>query len=382
MKAKGKLQERASAERADESLALRRYESGTIPIVRMRAAHAPLPSQPNVLIVGVVPTLTWSVARSLVLAGHRPTVLSCNASSMMQLLPGVKYLQWQNVRWFDDELDPLLIDQVEEICQDLQVDCVLPADHSATMLLSEYGYGIRSARVAGVPHAGLMRSLHDKWNFSRILERLGLPQPQTELAVDASSLAATSLEFPVITKPVDRSGGVGFQVHHSREQLEQRIVEGGLAADYPLLVQEYVPGQDVGFAFLARHGQLVAHAAFEQTVRGGRRYFDAPRLRQHVALLVRETEYHGVGEIDTRYDPATDEYKLLEVNPRFWASVVLAARAGMNFPELLLHLDALPANVGFTGQMVPVRLSLFELAASRSLLLAEELYSSLQRTRV
>lgn len=381
VKVKGKLQERASAERADESLAARRHESGTIPIVRMRASHDALPLQPKVLVVGIVPTLTWSVARSLVLAGHRPIVLGWHRNSPMQVLPGVHYMPWQNVRWFDDELDPLLIDQVEEVCLDHAIDCVLPADYPTTMLLSEYGYGIRSARVAAVPHPGLMRVLHNKWELSRILKRLGLPQPNTELAADASALAATSLAFPIVTKPVDRWGGLGFQVHHSREQLEQRIVEGGLAADYPLLVQEYIPGPDVGFAFLARHGQLVAHAAFEQPVRGSRRYFDAPRLRHYVATLLRETGYHGVGEIDTRYDPATDEYRLLEVNPRFWASILYATHAGMNFPDLLMHLDALPANVGFTGQMVPVRLSLFELAASRGMLLAEELYNSLLRAR-
>jgi predicted ATP-grasp superfamily ATP-dependent carboligase len=381
VKLKGKLQERASAERADESLVLRRHESGTIPIARMRASHAPLPVQPRVLVVGIVPTLTWSVARSLMLAGHKPIVLGGHRSSPMQLFPGVQYLQWENVRWFDDELDPLLVDQVEEICQDLLIDCVLPADYPTSVLLSEYGYGIRSARVAAVPHPGLMRVMHNKWELSLILRRLGLPQPHTELAADASSLAATSLEFPIVTKPVDRWGGLGFQVHHSRDQLEQRIVEGGLASDYPLLVQEYIAGQDVGFAFLARDGQLVAHACFEQPVRGSRRYFDAPRLRQYVATLLRETGYHGVGQIDTRYDPATDDYKLLEVNPRFWASIVYAAHAGMNFPDLLLNLDRLPTNVGFTGQMVPVRLSLFELAASRSMLLAEELYNSMLRAR-
>jgi predicted ATP-grasp superfamily ATP-dependent carboligase len=333
------------------------------------------------LVVGIVPTLTWSVARSLVLAGHRPIVLGGHRSSPMQLFPGVQYLSWQNVRWFDDELDPMLVDQIEDLCLEHNIDCVLPVDYPTTMLLSDYGYGVRSARVAAVPHSGLMRMLHNKWEFSKILRRLGLPQPHTELAPDASTLAATNVAFPIVTKPLDRWGGLGYQVHHSRDELEQRIVEGGLAADYPLLVQEYVPGQDVGFAFLARHGQLVAHAAFEQPVRGSRRYFDAPRLSQYVALLLRESGYHGVGQIDTRYDPATDEYRLLEVNPRFWSSIVFAARAGMNFPDLLLRLDGLPANVGFNGQVVPVRLSMFELAASRSVLFAEELYNSMSRGR-
>lgn len=381
MKAKGKREERAADERADQSLVVRLHESGTIPIARMRATQAPLPAQPKLLVVGLVPTLTWSVARSLVLAGHRPMVLGWHRTSPMQLFPGVQYVPWQNVRWFDDDLDPLMVDQIEELCLEHNIDCVLPADYPTTMLLADYGYGVRSSRIAAVPHSGLMRMLHNKYEFSKILRRLGLPQPHTELALNASSLAGTDLAFPVVTKPLDRQGGQGFQTHRSREQLEQRIVEGGLSAQYPMLLQEYVPGQDVGFAFLARHGQLVAHAAFEQPVRGSRRYFDAPRLRQYVATLVRETGYHGIGEIDTRYDPASDEYRLLEINPRFWDSTLYAAHAGMNFPELLLRLDGLPASVGFNGQMVPVRLSMFEAAASRSVQMAEELHNSMLRGR-
>jgi predicted ATP-grasp superfamily ATP-dependent carboligase len=310
------------------------------------------------------------------LAGHKPVVLGGQRFSPMQVMPGLRYVAWQNVRWFEDDLDPLLLEQVEEVCSDHEIDCVVPADFPTTVLLSDYGQGLKSASVAAVPHAELLRMLHNKWRLSSMLTRLGLPQPRTELAADASSLAATELEFPIVTKPVDGWGGHGFQVHRSRDQLEHRIVHAGLAAGYPLLVQELVVGQDVGFAFVARHGQLVAHAAFEQLIRGTRRYFDAPRLRQYVALLVRETGYHGVGEIDARYEPSADEYRVLELNPRFGSSTLYAARAGMNFPELLMRLHELPAPVGFSGQIVPVRLTTFEQAATRSVLLAEDAFDA------
>lgn len=379
MKAKAKREQRVIPDRADQSGILRRHESGTIERPRGRASQAPLPLQQRVLVVGIVPSLTWSVARALMLAGHKPVVLGAHRASPMRVLPGIQYVPWQNVRWFDSDLDPLLVDQIEDACRDLAIDCVIPVDYPSCTLLSDYGYGVRSARVAALPHSDLMRMLHDKWQLSKILTRLGLPQPHTALAASASSLAAIDWEFPIVTKALDKSGGAGFQVHRSREQLEDRIVRAGMATDYPLLVQEYIAGQDVGFAFLARHGQLVAYAAFEQPTRGSRRYFDAPRLRQYVATLVRETGYHGVGEVDTRYDPATDEYRLLEVNPRCWDSILYAAHAGMNFPDLLARLDSLPGNVGFNGQMVPVRLSMYEQAASRSVIMAEELYNSMTR---
>ena len=66
------------------------------------------------------------------------------------------------------------------------------------------------------------------------------------------------------------------------------------------------------------------------------------------------------------------------MNPRFWDSILYAAHAGMNFPDLLARLDSLPANVGFTGQMVPVRLSMYEQAASRSVSMADDLYNSMR----
>jgi predicted ATP-grasp superfamily ATP-dependent carboligase len=298
----------------------------------------------------------------------------------MQLVADCHYSHWRNVRWIDGELDAALVQQIESTCQERAIDIVLPVDYPTVMLLADHGARIKSARVAAVPDASLMRTLHDKYKFSAILSRLGLPQPRTELADDAAALAATQLPFPIITKPVDRWASVGFQIHHTREELHQRIVQQQLAAEFPLLVQEFIPGHDVGFAFVARQGELVAHAAFEQPARGLRRYFDAPRLREYVALLLRETGYHGVGEIDTRHDASNDEYRLLEVNPRFWASLMYATRAGMNFPELLMRLDERQPRrspeAGFSARPDPVRLSVYELGMSRSVLLAEEVMNT------
>ena len=342
-------------------------------------ARGPLPAHPNVLVVGIVPSLTWSVTRSLSLAGHRPVVLGWQRVSPLQLVKDCSYVHWRNVRWLEGELDPALIEQIESTCRKRAIDIVVPVDYPSIMLLSDYGGGIKSARVAAVPDAELMRTLHDKWQFSGILSRLGLPQPRTEIARNAAALAATQLPFPIITKPVDRWASVGFQIHHTREELERRIAESALGADFPLLVQDFIPGQDVGIAFVARHGRLIAQAAFEQPARGVRRYFDAPRLREYVRLLLRETGYHGVGEIDTRYDPKTDAYRVLEVNPRFWASMLYLTRAGMNFPDLLMHLDELNPDNGFGARPEPVRLSPYELGISRSVLLSEEVMNTALR---
>jgi predicted ATP-grasp superfamily ATP-dependent carboligase len=293
-------------------------------------------------------------------------VLGSQRISPLRLLPDCSYEHFTGPGHAD-----ALLARIERTCLEHAIELVVAADYPLGLLLAEHGERLLAARVAPLPAAALMRTLHDKWQFSGILSRLGLPQPRTLLCADAAALASVELAFPLVTKPVDRWSSLGFQTHRDRAQLERRMREGRLGAAYPVLAQEHVPGHDVGFAFLARRGQLVAHAAFDQPARGVRRHFDAPRLREHVALLLRETGYHGVGEIDARYDPDADAYRLLEVNPRFWASLLYAVRAGMNFAELLLRMPESNRAPGFVARSEPVRLTAYERGMSHGVLLAE-----------
>jgi predicted ATP-grasp superfamily ATP-dependent carboligase len=332
---------------------------------------------PRVLVVGIVPSLTWSVTRCLSRAGMRPVVMGWHRFSPLSLLPDCTYVPMRSLRWNDDEIDPSAIDEIARVCRVHAIDKVMPVDFPTVMLLSRYGDAISGTSVAAVPQADTMLALHNKWQFSRAIERMGLPQPRTELARCRADLLSTRLAFPIVTKPVDRWASAGFRIHDDAAALARLLDTGKLGADFPLLAQEYIPGRDVGFAFLARHGQLVAHVAFEQTRRGARRCYDAPVLQQYVAKLLAATSYHGIGEVDARYDPKRDAYRLLEVNPRFWTSLLYAERAGVNFPELLVHLDDLDDDLGVAAEPEEVRLSPYEVMVAKSVQLTERAHNTL-----
>lgn len=89
---------------------------------------------------------------------------------------------------------------------------------------------------------------------------------------------------------------------------------------------------------------------------------------------VEATQYHGVGEVDSRYDPSTDTYQLLELNPRFWASLLYSLEAGINFPELLLRVDKLGDGPGCTTRGGRVTLPPYEFALKQSTQLSERLH--------
>jgi predicted ATP-grasp superfamily ATP-dependent carboligase len=296
----------------------------------------------SVLVAGIVPTLTWAVARSLSLAGHRVVVLGWQARSPMALVPSLPYVPWRKARgWEGGELGPDALEAIDRTASERGLDWVVPADYPTTAWLSEHGAALRTARLVPVPQRALMDRLHDKWQFASQLDALRLPRPHTELARTADELLATRLAFPIITKPVDRWASLGFQRHDTPDQLRARLETGSLTAPFPVLVQSFAPGTDVGVAFVARRGKVLRQLAFDKPGRGLRRHFALPRLDEAVHALVRATGYEGVGEIDARYDATRDDLRILELNPRFWASMLYATRAGANFADFLLRADEL-----------------------------------------
>lgn len=293
----------------------------------------------TILLLGVVPSLTWSVARCLRRAGRAPVVLAWHACSpMMWTGDCARYLRWQGLLRDGAPLDISALAQVRQVCDSEGIDRVLGADYDTALLLA---HAPASARIpaCAVPSASTITTLHNKWNLTRLLMATGLPAPDSVRVEDAQGLLAHPLLYPIITKPLDRWASVGFQIHRSRATLERTLARGRLAAGYPLIAQTFVPGWDVGASFLARHGRLAACSVFRHTRRGERTFYSSVRVREYVERFVDACGYSGVGHLDLRYDPSLDSYFILELNPRFWASLLYAERAGLNYPDLLLKLE-------------------------------------------
>jgi hypothetical protein len=317
-------------------------------------------NKPVVLVLGVVPSLTWLVARCLTRAGHRPYVMCWHGYSAIRFSADCRdYFIWDQLHRTDGKLDSKALEQVQALCRRKSVDVVMAADYDAALLLAEHGQDAQ-IRCAAVPDAMTIMTFNNKWTFSRLLQHLEIPFPDSHYAANATQLLATPLAFPMITKPIDKWASVGFELHRDMAQLQATVRQGRLLSSYPLIAQCYVPGWDVGASFIARDGQLVAFSMFQHKKKGERVFYNAPRVRAYLETFVAVTAYCGVGHIDLRYDPARDSYRVLELNPRFWASLLYAADAGLNYPEMLLKLeqwDGAPARQAAPG---PVRLGAYE----------------------
>ncbi len=113
------------------------------------------------------------------------------------------------------------------------------------------------------------------------------------------------------------------------------------------IAQEYVPGDDEG-GFFALYDDGEAVASFQhRRVRsykytgGASVYRESAydeRLDADGRALLAELDWHGPAMVEVKHDPRDGTPKLMEINPRFWGSLALPVRAGVDFPYLYYRL--------------------------------------------
>ncbi|MXV62527.1 carboxylate--amine ligase [Natronorubrum sp. JWXQ-INN-674] len=107
------------------------------------------------------------------------------------------------------------------------------------------------------------------------------------------------------------------------------------------LLQEYVSTtEEYGFFALYDEGEPVA--TFQHRQRRGYSYaggpssfresVDIPALEESGLALLDELEWNGLAMVEFLRDDETGEFKLMEVNPRFWSSLPFSVQTGADFP--------------------------------------------------
>ena len=135
--------------------------------------------------------------------------------------------------------------------------------------------------------------------------------------------------------------------------LEESALAGRQGDCWPV-IQGIVPGQGKGVFALYDHGAPVvwfAHERLRDVRPSGsgsslRRSIPVdPRLQQPASRLLSAMAWHGPAMVEFR-DDGTGAPCLMEVNGRFWGSLELAVRSGVDFPNLwagLLHGERVEA---------------------------------------
>lgn len=253
-----------------------------------------------------------------------------------------------------------LVEAALNAVRERQFDLITPVSYALTLALAQRRHDFLPLTDLELVDSDTIELAANKLKMVELAESAGVPAPKTMKATDALS-CNVDLKFPVVVKPQKESPGHP-PVRFARNLEELRAAlsrqEGAtLSFDCSnLLVQEYIPGTGCGFFATYQKGackRVFMHTRVrEYPASGGvstcaESFYDS-KLERYGRRMLDALDWHGVAMVEFRRDSRDGEYKLMEVNPKFWGSVDLPLAAGADFPGDLCRM-ALGMTLSFTG---------------------------------
>lgn len=240
------------------------------------------------------------------------------------------------------------------------VDVVIPTDDDTTDVLTARRGEVPARAGLLIPPRPSFAAMQDKARTAQWLQRLGIPHPPTLVVQDLGQVGqSAAFGYPLVIKPRITSGSRGMRFVHQPADLKPIYAAVHRHYPWPVIQQFIPPGPKYHVCFLFdRSGKAVARYVQRELrqypIRGGpstmQESVDRPDLLRLVEPLFAALPWEGAVHADVMEDGRTGQPYVLEVNPRYWSSLQLALRAGLNFARLHVALalgQPVPAQTGY-----------------------------------
>lgn len=216
-------------------------------------------------------------------------------------------------------------------------ETVVPTTSPCTAyMLRRYG----AVQVGDITMAASSLRWFDKpWSLA-FAESHGVATPKTWH--DVAAIPANA--GPIFYKPgIEGVGGRRTYVA-TAAALPEEVRRSGSG----FLMQEMIPGPEVySYGFLADRGRVLAGIGLIERLSfppsGGSAAMmdlcDDPALVERATRLIEGSAYSGWGLVEFKHCPRRNDYVLMEINPKFWASLELTLRTQPLFAKMLFGLD-------------------------------------------
>lgn len=244
---------------------------------------------------------------------------------------------------------------VVSIAERENVGVIMPIGVDTSVPLSLYKPLVEKyARMVIADYKSLIVA-HDKALAVKLAERLGVPVPRTIVPRSLKEVkeVARELEYPVVIKR-RRGSGAREGVRYARNprelvvkyrELSRRPAEGIIEDFSRPMIQEYVPGEIRDVCTIFRRGELrgivVQRRVWTWPREGGPGILNEtirdPRLAEYAVRLLRALKWHGPAQVEFKLD-ADGRPRLMEINPKFWGTLELSIKAGVDFPYMYYRI--------------------------------------------
>ena len=250
-------------------------------------------------------------------------------------------------------LDVLEKAVLEHKPEDEATPYVLMPIHKETYLVARHRERFEPHIRVPVPQVEHIEQVHNKGTLAAYALERGLPIPKTWIPEDMAHFKsiASQVELPAFVKLREAASGVGIRKVNTLDELKSTFEEfiehfRLKERDYPI-IQQAVSGNDYCVTTLFDHGKMVASMTYRglrafPAERGAtvmRETVEAPEMERVAAELMGSLGWHGVAELDFRWEGTPKaQPQLIEVNPRFFGGLIQSVESGWDYPWLLFQL--------------------------------------------
>lgn len=259
---------------------------------------------------------------------------------------------------------PQYLDKVLETATRFSCNVLLPITTHELPVLSKNEELIASAGInlAVSPYRSMLVA-NDKAALYAFLQEQQLPCVAFEVCTSKEVLINAAEKLgkklgKLAIKPALGNGGRGFRIIVDEQYQQQHYFAGKFANltttlpamkaelpeffDTPVIVSEYLPGQEYSVDAIANRGQTLGMALRlrKKIVSGisvAGEFVNLPEIEEQVRRIIGLLELHG--PIGLQFKENTQGFPLLlEINPRLQGAVSGCRAAGLNFPKMAVEL--------------------------------------------
>jgi D-aspartate ligase len=283
--------------------------------------------------------------------------------------PVARYSRYcKHLHHHSSENDNEWIKAIESIVKLWKIDVVLPVTLRGLQLISQNREVIsKISTIPPIPQYEQIELAGNKWSLYQFAKQNNLPTvPSIFIGKGGEPFSGSadidSIEYPALLKPTLQRGGFGIVKVSSPADLENAWNDGRIIKGSDYILQSYISGFDISFSVFCQSGQVRAYTLWKELL-PSKKPFRVPSLVEYKEdehavdigrRLVSAIGWDGVADIDLIVDKRDNTVKILEINPRFWQSLLGSLSAGVNFP-LMACLIAVGAECPQTRQIHSVK---------------------------
>jgi predicted ATP-grasp superfamily ATP-dependent carboligase len=239
------------------------------------------------------------------------------------------------------------LNAIEREVQTIKYDVLMPMELTTLLLLSKERHRFTKHVCFPFARHEILQQAASKIATNKTAYEAGITAPAS-VVVDPKTSAdqlIDTLGLPLVLKPDMGEGGRGLFYCHTLVDLNAALTHIR-QKNHPYLAQAMVAaeGYGLGVSILMDEAQNV-RASFthqrlrEYPIQGGpstlRQATRHAQAERDAVNLLTKIKWQGVAMVEFKVDPHTGTAFFLEINPRFWGSLPLAIKAGVDFPVLL-----------------------------------------------